>query len=214
MKMDKIELKYKSVSDIPLKWYGRIKEIMSDDMLSDAERDIAFLSVLCDVDEKEIWNMELQDVQSLRFEAMRNNNQLPKGIVPNNIKIGDMELDVVKDISAIKYNQYVDFQTYFKDIEDNRAEILSVILIPKGHKYNDGYSIQELIEAINDNITIHQFNVILNFFLEGLRKSTTSSLISLALMMKMKSWMTRNKKEREAYKALAKELKHLQSLVG
>lgn len=211
--MDKIELKYKSVSDIPLKWYGRIKEIMSDDMLSDAERDIAFLSVLCDVDEKEIWNMELQDVQSLRFEAMKQKS-IPKGIVPNSIKIGDMELDVVKDIANIKYNQYVDFQTYFKDLDNNRAEILSVILVPKGHKYNDGYNLQELIEAINDNITIHQFNVILNFFLEGLERLTKVSLRSLALWMRMKSWMTRNKRERELYKEMEKEVKHLQSLVG
>lgn len=211
--MDKIELKYKSVSDIPLKWYGRIKEIMSDDMLSDAERDIAFLSVLCDVDEKEIWNMELQDVQSLRFEAMRQKS-IPKGIVPNSIKIGELELDVVKDIANIKYNQYVDFQTYFKDLDNNRAEILSVILVPKGHKYNDGYNMQELIEAINDNITIHQFNVILNFFLEGLERLTKVSLRSLALWMRMKSWMTRNKRERELYKDMEKEVKHLQSLVG
>lgn len=46
------------------------------------------------------------------------------------------------DISAISTAQYIDYQTYLK--ESNPIDLMSLWLIPEGHKYNDGYNIAKV----------------------------------------------------------------------
>ena len=49
------------------------------------------------------------------------------------------------EIPSITTAQYIDYQNYSKD--GDITKLLSVWMIPKGHKYNDGY---DMIEVIQD----------------------------------------------------------------
>ena len=44
--------------------------------------------------------------------------------------------------------QYVDFTNYSKS--NDISKMLSVFMIPEGHKYNDGYDMLQVINDIND----------------------------------------------------------------
>lgn len=209
-----MELRYKAIQDVPLKEHGRLQDILNDDTLCQAEKDVALLAILCDVDEKEIWKMTVPEVQMLMMNASKQMYISGNEPLPDTIKIGEWECEVMNDAGSIQYNQFVDFQTYWADLNKYKAEMLSTFLIPKGKKYNEDYDIHQLINDINDNISIHQFNLLLRSFLNGLEASIHNTQTSLLLTLMMKRMMTRNKKEREAYKEMVHQIRHLQSSLG
>ena len=48
----------------------------------------------------------------------------------------------------LSLSQYIDFQAIFKDYQNNMAEFLSILLLPEGKQYNDGYSKEDVIKDI------------------------------------------------------------------
>ena len=55
-------------------------------------------------------------------------------------------------------------------------EFLSVILVPKGHRYNDGYDIIEVQRAIREEMSVSDGVSLAGFFLTWCRKSIVDSL--------------------------------------
>ena len=51
-------------------------------------------------------------------------------------------------LGKITTAQYIDFQNYLKNSDE--VKCFSVFMIPKGHKYNDGYDMMEVFEDIQD----------------------------------------------------------------
>lgn len=60
--------------------------------------------------------------------------------------------------------QYIDFQVRATDAPEDLAGLLSVILIPEGHKYNDGYSSDEVRQEIYKNLPIEDAMGVSAFF--------------------------------------------------
>jgi hypothetical protein len=52
------------------------------------------------------------------------------------------------DVTKITTAQFVDYNNYIMNNEPDISKILSVILVPEGHDYNQGYNIEEAIEDI------------------------------------------------------------------
>lgn len=66
------------------------------------------------------------------------------------------------NVMQLTTSQVIDYRNYSK--EDNHiAKILSVFLIPEGHKYNDGYDIEQVINDLFD-LDIQTVVSILDFF--------------------------------------------------
>ena len=69
------------------------------------------------------------------------------------------------DMLNMKTQQVIDYRNYVKE-ENNFVKILSVFLIPEGHKYNDGYSIQDVQNDIM-YMTMPDVFSISSFFLKA-----------------------------------------------
>lgn len=66
------------------------------------------------------------------------------------------------NVMKLTTSQVIDYRNYSK--EDNHiTKILSVFLIPEGHKYNDGYDIEQVINDLLD-LDIQTVVSILDFF--------------------------------------------------
>lgn len=52
------------------------------------------------------------------------------------------------DFSRISTAQFIDFQQVWRDSAEHPERVLAICLIPEGHKYNDGYSTQEVMDDI------------------------------------------------------------------
>ena len=52
------------------------------------------------------------------------------------------------NLTMIKTNQFIDFTTYTREKDVRYEKLLSVFMVPNGHKYNDGYNMKEVQDDI------------------------------------------------------------------
>lgn len=220
--MKDIKLK-KSWSEVTLAEYDKIMEICYNEDLSEAEKDVALIALLCGKTEDEIWQMPLEDIKFLKIDLMflTNDFNYPKTLSFKKLKIGDWELEIIPDLQKMTYAQFVDYQTYIRETDKtgsapkNKAAILSCFFIPKGKKYNDGYDLMELQRVLKDNVSILTYNSVWYFFLQRSKSSLNNSAISLASKLKVLSWMMRKSNPMKGkLKELAKKVRELPLLLG
>lgn len=157
--------------------YMEIQEISRNESLEDIDKQVQILSVLTDVAEDEILHLPITEYKELVVKS---------GFLdPENIKyhpvakkyiLGKFELIPCRDFRKIETCQYIDFQTYAPDLDNHLVEFLSVILVPKGHRYNEGYDILEVQQAIRDEMSVSDGISLAGFFLTWCRKSIKDSL--------------------------------------
>ena len=71
--------------------------------------------------------------------------EIPETHIVKTVKVNDRKYEIDAVLGHISTAQYIDFINYSKQ-ENKFAEMLSVFFIPKGHKYNDGYDMSQVIE--------------------------------------------------------------------
>ena len=212
-----LKFKINSWLDASIADYEKIMEIGTDKTLSEAEKDIALIAYLAEVPEEEIWDLPIEEVRKLREKLLwisTNYNYPKKEFNYKKIKIGDTTCKILTDLQKMTYAQFVDFQTYIKDMEHKRAEILSVFFIPEGHKYGDGYDIVALQKEIREKVGITVFSQCFFFFLKKYTASLNHTAIYLASMLKVRSWMMKKSNPLKAkYKELARIIRGIPKLM-
>ena len=184
----------------------------------DTEYGIQILSVLSDMEPDELLEMPLEDFSKL----MANTKFLYKEIerkgykeLKNKIEIGGETYQVVKNARDLCAGQYIDYKTYVS--RENFLEmlpyILTVFLIPEGHKYNNGYDIVELANKFDKEVDILTALSISDFFLHQSKMSMMSSITYLK--WKMKKMMKKEQKTeiKEQIAACLEQLESLRSLL-
>lgn len=198
-----------SFNKMTIKVYREVKEIIEN--YSNADDDyqmkVELIAVLNDMEVEDVLDLSLTTfnvlVQSLGFLY-----EMPQKRMPlTKYKLGGIELEAMLDIHNMTAGQFIDYQNFVKDVDKYMVELLSVFLIPKKHKYNDGYDIMEVQKVINENLSIVDAWNLSAFFLEwfnSLLKVTVSCLSKkLTKMMKKE----KNKEIQEKYK---QALEHLE----
>jgi hypothetical protein len=157
--------------------YMEIQEVSRNDSLEDIDKQVQILSILTGVAEEEILHLPIQDYKELvvksGFLDPENINYHP---VAKKYILGKFELIPCRDFRKIETCQYIDFQTYAPDLDKYLVEFLSVILVPKGHRYNEGYDILEVQKAIREEMSVSDGVSLAGFFLTWCRKSIKDSL--------------------------------------
>lgn len=205
-----MNIKKKSWNDITISDYKKIKAITEREFDSELEKGIAVLSVLCGVDEDEVYSLPISQLKGLLdgIAWMNEPYTFDKNWKADTITINGEKYDIVADINKFTVAQYADFQIYWdkRDDVDYMAKLLSVFIIPKGKTYNDGYDVVELIDILENNISINIWNSINFFFLKDLMRLTEASLYySLWVTMKM-IWKEKNKEKKKELKEMKKKL--------
>ena len=166
-----------SYNKLTLGKYMEIQEISRNESLEDIDKQVQILSILTGVAEEEILHLPIQDYKELvtksDFLDPENINYHP---VAKKYLLGKFELIPCRDFRKIETCQYIDFQTYAPDLDKYLVEFLSVILVPKGHRYNEGYDILEVQKAIRDEMSVSDGVSLAGFFLTWCRKSIKDSL--------------------------------------
>ena len=73
---------------------------------------------------------------------------IPNDLHIKNIKVNGREYYFDGLLGNITTAQYIDFQNYQKNEDEQKT--FSVFIIPKGHKYNDGYDMEQVFNDILD----------------------------------------------------------------
>lgn len=203
--MTEVKIKKDSWNKITVADYDRIMSFTEDESLAPIEIDIKVLSVLCDVAEDEIWNMTPGEVGQLR-QGMKflNHFDFPKKLRSQKMVINGEQYEIQADVSKFTVAQYVDFQQLWKDRDKQKGVMLSVFIVPRGKKYNEGYNATELADTLYNSVSIVDYNTICFFFLKELRTSIEASLLSSIWMLERMMRKEKNpEKKEEIKKAIA-----------
>lgn len=188
MGKDQIKLVHGDWKDVSINLFYQIKKIMDAD-LEETDRKIKLLALLMDETEEEFSGRKIGEVQELAEQL--NFMQKDPFIKTNDVKtlfINGAEYELRTKLEDYSVAQYVDFQNYIKDGQNNLARMLSTVIIPVGKKYNDGYDIEEVIQNIGDNLSIAHANYIMFFFTKKLVSSIKVTQGSLVWLKKMMNW--------------------------
>lgn len=171
--------------------FTEVREILSDDTTTEFEKKVRLLTVLTDYNEEDIMDMPINKLSSMA-EKMGFLGEMPqRKQPPSSIELNGRKYDIQYDIKNISTAQYIDFQTFIKDYEKYIVELASIVVIPKGKKYNTGYDISEVQNDIREYMSVLDLYSIC-FFFRVSYQALTKSLVSY-LSRKLKRMMKREK---------------------
>lgn len=189
---------------LPLKKYKEIADIVNNSPLDDLDRQVAIVSVLSGMSTQKVLALDLATFSALSLRTTFLNREAKAGSVAESYRLGGLELVRVKDFRSLTAGQYIDFQRYCKNGAD-LVDLLSVILIPEGHRYSDGYDMYKVRSAINNHLTIPQVLGLQDFFFRSSQRLIESSLSSWEAAIRKMSGTKR--------KETMKELQRIQASV-
>lgn len=166
-----------SYNKLSLGKYIEIQEVTRNESLEDIDKQVQILSILTGIAEEEILHLPIAEYKEL---VAKSAFLSPEGInyhpIAKKYLVGKYELVPVTDFRKLETAQFIDFQTYAPDLDKYLIEFLSVILVPKGHRYNEGYDIMEVQQAIREEMSVSDGISLSAFFLTWCRKFVQDSL--------------------------------------
>ena len=175
--------------DINIKTFKKINKIIKDTTLTDVEKEISLISILFNIDEDELYDMDLKTLKTYSAQiAFINEFQPDYGKCPKIEKIGNIEIGIDYSLSHFSVSQYIDFMANIQSKDPDIARLLACILIPKGKKYNTDYDLEDFINQIEISLNIYDAESMLFFYIiESLRllKRSHKVLMMKAMAKKM-----------------------------
>lgn len=133
-----------SWNSISIKKYLLINDVINSDF-DDSEKMIQIANIVYDVDVTELPLIEYNEkIRNLDFinTAPEKTKLSDKYVINGNIYISNA------NIESIQANQFIDFQNYAK--REDIIGCISCFFIPEGHKYNDGYNMENVKKDIEE----------------------------------------------------------------
>lgn len=148
--------KYKKQwSDITLKQFAKLKAINEREYDDDTDRLCDILSV--------VYETDINQVPITTYNAMVNglgfmSDDVPTKRVHGHYNFNDVRYEFCSNVAEITTAQFMDFQNYA--MADDIRGMVGCVLIPKDHKYNDGYDMSFL-----DSVDIVTAKAAVSFFI-------------------------------------------------
>mgnify|MGYP003295768118 FL=1 len=158
--------------NLPIGKYLEILSLSQDKSVDALEQQVKTISILTGLTEDDVLALPITKYRELAGKTkFLENGYDGKLQVAKSYGLGGMELIPVKDFAKITTAQYVDFQNLSKEGDQYLVETLSTLLIPKGKKYMDGYEIEDVRQAIRENLSVADVLSLSAFFLTKFVKS-------------------------------------------
>lgn len=175
--------------------------------ISDEEKTFRATALLAGMDYDEFMNLPLVDSTAM-ISKTAFVREMPKKVrVRSEYQIGSRRYVLHRNMMDITVAQYINYQAIFdKKREDYLPELLAIVLIPKGHKYGEGYDMEEVVEEIRSNLNVEEGLSIADFFIT--KSSRLMRRICRRLMAAMTVARIRSKKEeKEMMRAMELEMR-------
>ena len=95
---------------------------------------------------EDVLDLPLKDFNEKCKELWFLQKEIPNDLHVKDIKVNGREYYFDGLLGKITTAQYIDFQNYQKNEDEQKS--FSVFIIPKGHKYNDGYDMEQVFNDI------------------------------------------------------------------
>lgn len=181
--------------NLPIGKYQEIIKVSRNESLEEIDKQVKIIAILNDMTENQVLDLMIPEYQKLAAATAFLGMPSPGNhtMIADVYKIGDWELIPVKDMTKITTAQYIDFQTFCKDVELYLVELLSTMLVPKGHKYLQDYDVTLLRDDLTESLSVADALSLMAFFFSKSQDLILNSLnYSLEEARKIE-----NKEERE-----------------
>lgn len=132
----------KTWSDITLQQYYQIKELLTNE---DEYTVLNILDVLYGIDSA---SMPLSALSKYNNALDFLKDEIPVVDIKKKYNINGHTYESNCELTKVSTAQFIDYQNYLKEKEPKYEKLISVLFIPEGHSYNDGYSIKEVQDDI------------------------------------------------------------------
>lgn len=199
----------KSFEEMPVGIMQQIMDI-NGTRLSDDEKTFRVAALINGISYDEILSKSLTGAREL-VAAMQWVYDVPKpGKVKKTYTLNGKTYVLQAKMENMTTAQYIDFQSVWReDYLPVIADLLSVCLIPKGHKYNDGYEHSEVVEDITNYLPVTEALAIANFFTRRFVRSTKRLFRRANLLMTIAK-VTATKEQKERIAAIQLQAKLIQ----
>lgn len=163
---------------LPLGTYMRIDAALHTPA-EDIDKQVEIVAILADMTTDEVLRLPLGDYASMAAQtAFLGKPCNPTEADGKPVEVAGLRLVPTSDFTKITTAQFVDFQTFSRDIPRTIPQLLSVFLVPEGKAYNEGYDVAEVQEAVK-SLPLPVAVGLSGFFFRSLEKSLTDSLTFL-----------------------------------
>lgn len=156
------------------------------------ERNTALVALLSGMSEDEVLDLPLNEFREMTGALSFLENEPPVRRVADTYRIGGYTLELLADMTKMTAGQYIDYAELMKRPDENLVRLLSVVLVPKGKKYNQDYDILDVQKAIREGLGICDARAITAFFLHLLKALTKATATSLRRRLKRMMRRERN----------------------
>lgn len=193
--------KKKTWNDLTIEDLLKIKNINTLQMATEDEKNLKVAALVAGIPYEEIIQVPLDKVREYIDEAEFLLSP-PKPIkAKNNYTVNGRKYTLLKNEMELLTSQYIDLQAIYQDgFEKRPAELLSVMMVPKGHTYNDGYDKDQVIEDMY-KMHVEEALGIVDFFTQRFLKSIEWVRMFLKWRIRLARILA-PKKEKEMYRAM------------
>lgn len=185
-------------NNVTLKQWTDIEEIFRTEYEDDILKTADVIKVLFGIEEP----MELTPQEfSKKVDEMKFlKEQIPDKKLATSYTLNGTKYNFRGNITECTMGQLMDWRQYSSKTPLDYAECLSVFMIPDGHKYNDGYDMEQTISdigtlPIGDALKVHSFflaaqvlftETLTNYFKRQLKKTNLPKAKKEEIMNKVK----------------------------
>ena len=204
----------KNWNEMPLGLWQKEQEIIREKETDMVDKNVRLVALMYDMSEEEAYNTELN-----RFSDMLDGigwlSQLPS--VPQvspAYNLNGTVYTVTLNPQKVTTAQYIDFKSFDVNDVSKIHLILSTVMIPSGHNYNDGYEIESVQQDILDYLRVPHALAIVRFFFQYYKALTMNSLHSLTQSLKKEARRTKDREKRNQIMQQIKKTQDLERMFG
>lgn len=210
------------------KWFKKKKEIeivdswdkmslgmfIKIDKLVDADMDedtkiLKAAAILSNKSFEEIESLPLSEAMALVSKTSFLYSDIERGKFKKNLNLGGRQYCVLGSSEEMTAAQFIDFQAISKDVKKMLPEFMAIFIIPKGHKYGDGYNMVQVLNDIENHLTVVEALSMADFFTNAYKRLLKRTLLYYEAEMKVLSLFKKEqmKEIAEQTESMIKELR-------
>lgn len=187
---------YKGWNDMPLSVWQKEQGILKDKDTDTVDKNVQLVALMYGISEDEAYNTELNEFSQMldNISWLSNIPSVPS--VAPAYNLNGTTYIVTLNPNKVTTAQYIDFKSFDANDPSTVHLILSTVMVPSGHSYNDGYEIETVQQDILDYLRVPHALSIVRFFFQYYKGLILSSLQSLTKNLKKEARRTKDMEKR------------------
>lgn len=201
---------YNSWDKLSIGKLNDVNNIINNNELTEDDKIIKLGALISNMNYEDFINLKIEDAQKI-ISQIKFLYEAPKSKkLVKNLNLDGINCKVIQDVSEITTAQFIDYNTLISNGNVLIPEILSVFIIPQGHKYSDNYNKEEIVDLISKYVSVEEGLSIANFFIKKYKRLLMRTLLYSKVNLKMQLMKRLPQQTKEEIKSQIQQIKELQ----